>query len=192
MRFQGVITLLTFTVLLYGCNENLASNRHNNLSKPTLVTEPVGVFSGIHRERGTKPITYQSEIGINSEAAHIRAIPDIRFDDEGGDEKNVTTRTFRVRPVNICGMGTKQSLKEKIADCLSKNPDRTIWNGTIDAGSAESTWTLVRPLKSGSINELACCGQTSSLSRETGVNPLAVNFQLQIMSGKIAPLQARA
>ena len=143
MRFQHLIAYISLTVLLVSCNEDMASNRKQNAYRPPLATEPVGVFSGIHRERGSKPITYQSEIGIDSENVSIRPIPDIRFDDEGGDEKNVTTRTFRVRPDKICGLGVKATLKEKIADCLAKNPDKTIWNGTNDAGSAESTWVLV-------------------------------------------------
>lgn len=144
MKFQDVILLLTFTLLLSGCNEDVPSNRHRQETiKAPVVVEPIDVYSGIHRERESAPITYKMEIGLNSVNANIRAIPDIRFDDEGGDEKNVTTRTFRVRPVVICGLAAVATLKDKIADCLAKNGDKTIWNGTNDAGSAESIWNLV-------------------------------------------------
>ena len=141
MRFQCFTLSITMTALLVSCNEDMASSRNQNSYRPPIVTEPVGVFSGIHRERGIKPITYQSEIKVDSVNAHIRAIPDIRLDDEGGDEHNVSV--LKIRPDKICGLVPKATIKEKIADCLAKNPDKTIWNGTMNAGSAESTWVLV-------------------------------------------------
>jgi len=144
MKFQQVTVLLVSALLLVACNDDVASNR-NNPTKLPQVTEngTVTVYSGIHRERGTAPVTYYNEIITNSESAKLRPIPDIRFDDEGGDETNVTTRTFRIRPDQICGTVISDSLKDKIAECLKINGEKSSWNGTIDAGSAESLWTLV-------------------------------------------------
>ena len=139
MRFQCVTALLTFTLLLSGCNDDMASNRAEK-NPQRMASETVTVYSGIHRERGTTPVSYNTEIGLNSVSNNIRPIPDMRFDDEGGDEKNVTIRT---RPTKKCGLTIKATLKEKIADCLSLNGDKTIWNGTINANSAEATWVLV-------------------------------------------------
>ncbi len=146
MKFQYVTILLMLMTLLGSCNEDVSSNNRpkQETVKPPLAVEPViNVFSGIHRERGSNPVTYLTEIGLNSENAYLRPIPDIRFDDEGGDEKNVITRTFKVRPSVICGQLAKTTLKDKIADCLEKNGDKTIWNGSTNAGSAESNWVLV-------------------------------------------------
>lgn len=143
MKFQGLILSLTSLLVLSGCQEDLASNRDQNAIKQPVVTEPVNVMSGIHRERGAEPISYKTEITANSTNSHVRAIPDMHFDDEGGDEKNVTTVTFRTRPTKLCGQILKATLKEKIADCLAQNTSHSLWNGTIDAGSAESTWNLV-------------------------------------------------
>jgi hypothetical protein len=144
MRFQPLTLLALCALFLVACNDDVPSNRYNPTKEPQVADkENVTVYSGIHRERGTAPITYNSEILTNSEGAKVRAIPDIRFDDEGGDEKNVTTRTFRVRPDQLCGTVIKASLKDKIADCLKMNGEKSSWNGTIDAGSAESLWVLV-------------------------------------------------
>jgi hypothetical protein len=143
MRFQGVTSLLVLTLLLVGCNEDVPSRKAIKQTPQPIVTETVTVYSGIHREIGSKPITYKSEIGVNSDSPKIRAIPDIRFDDEGGDERNVTTRTFKVRPDKLCGADAKAILSAKIADCLAQNGDKSVWDGTINAGSAESEWVLV-------------------------------------------------
>ncbi|MBA2405836.1 MAG: hypothetical protein H0V66_13755 [Bdellovibrionales bacterium] len=144
MRFQEVIVLLTFTGLMVGCNEDMASNRKPIKRVNPITPDPViNVYSGIHRERGSAPVTYKAEILANSENPKVRVIPDIRYDDEGGDEVNITTRTFKGRPDKLCGRTIKATLKEKIADCLALNGLKASWNGTIDAGSAESTWNLV-------------------------------------------------
>lgn len=141
MKFQGFISILATTLILTGCNEDMASNRGQSAYRPPVVTEPVGVISGIHRERGSNPISYTNEIGMDSTNQNIRAIPDIRLDDEGGDEENVTI--IKIRPDKLCGLTIKATLAEKIGDCFTKNTDKAIWNGTINAGSAESTWVLV-------------------------------------------------
>ena len=86
MKFQGFISILATTLILTGCNEDMASNRSQDAYRPPVVVEPVGVFSGIHREKGSSPITYINEIGMDSTNQNIRTIPDMRLDDEGGDE----------------------------------------------------------------------------------------------------------
>lgn len=141
MKFQGFISILATTLILTGCNEDMASNRSQDAYRPPIVVEPVGVFSGIHRERGSNPITYINEIGMDSTNQNIRTIPDMRLDDEGGDQTNVTI--LKIRPDKLCGLTIKATLAEKIGDCATKNTDKAIWNGTINAGSAESTWVLV-------------------------------------------------
>lgn len=142
MKFQGFITILATAMILTGCNEDMASNRSSSPYRPPIVTEPSGVFSGIHREKGTNPITYISEIKIDSTNVNLRRIPDMRLDDDGGDEVNVIL--LKIRPSNLCGFDPKMSMLEKIADCFAKNSAATtIWNGTLNAGSAESTWKLV-------------------------------------------------
>jgi hypothetical protein len=141
MKFQGVISILATTVILFGCNEDMASNRSQSAFRPPVVTEPVGVYSGIHRERGTSPVTYISEIGLSSTHQNLRPIPDMRLDDDGGDGVNVTK--LQIRPDKLCGLDIKATLAEKIGDCATKNTDKAIWNGTLNAGSAESTWVLV-------------------------------------------------
>lgn len=144
MRFQSLTMMVISALFLVACNDDVPSNRFNPTQSPQVADQGnVTVYSGIHRERNNAPITYYSEIITNSEGAKVRAIPDIRFDDEGADEKNVSTRTFQVRPDQLCGSVIKASLKDKIADCLKMNGEKSSWNGTIDAGSAESLWVLV-------------------------------------------------
>ena len=145
MRLQGLILIVTVSLFFIGCNDDVGTNRGTTRNTQTQTAEKVTTYSGIHRDRRSSPITYQKEINIDSDSANIRRIPDIHFDDEGGDGKNAITRSVSVRPTVHCGETVKATLKEKIADCASiaKNGDKAIWNGTTEAGNAEATWNLV-------------------------------------------------
>lgn len=144
MKFQ-YLTFLFVMGPLIGCNSEDVSSNRNRATKLPQNPETLVATSGIHRERGTAPVTYQREIELNSEGTQIRAIPDIRFDDDGADGKNTSTRTSKVRPTVLCGLNSKVTLKEKIADCAleAKNGEKALWNGTTEAGSAEGSWQLV-------------------------------------------------
>jgi len=140
MIFQALIVLLPL-ISITACNDDVSSNRRNEPNNQPITPETVTTISGIHRERGTRPVTYKAEIGVNSEAGNLRAIPDMRLDDDGVDGVNVSH--IKVRPDKLCGLVIKDTLKDKIADCLAKNGDKSKWSGTENAGSAESTWVLV-------------------------------------------------
>lgn len=144
MNYQYVMLLTLSSMLLIGCGEDSSSNRFTKNPQP-IITEVYTVYSGIHREKGTAPLTYKQETALNSDASTIRPIPDIRFDDEGGDGKNATSRRALTRPSFPCGQTSTLTLKEKIADCALKEKNGTLatWSGTIHANSAESIWNLV-------------------------------------------------
>lgn len=144
MRFQ-YLTMFLLMGALTACNsDDVPSNRGQVVKQPQ-TTETLVVTSGIHRERGSAPVTYTREIELNSEGTKIRAIPDISLDDDGADGKNASTRTSKVRPTIPCGLNTKITLKEKITDCAleTKNGDKALWSGTTEAGSSEGSWMLV-------------------------------------------------
>lgn len=148
MKFQSLIGLLILSTLIVGCNE-VGSSRNTTPKTPTTtVTPPIETstttYSGIHRERGTAPITYEKETELGPDAANFRRIPDMQLDDDGADGVNVSTRTFLGRPTILCGV-TPVTLAEKIADCAlaTKNGDKATWSGKINAGSAEAEWSLV-------------------------------------------------
>ncbi len=130
-------------MLLVGCNEDSASKRNIRNPNP-VIKESFTVYSGIHRERGTALVYYKDEISGNT-LPSVRAVPDIRFDDEGADGKNVTTRAALTRPSFPCGLVRTATLAEKIADCAlkEKNGPLASWSGLTHANSAEANWSLV-------------------------------------------------
>lgn len=144
MRLQALISTAALSLLFIGCNDDISRNRSTESNGgQTQTKETVTTYSGIHRSQGTSLVTYATEINIDSDATNLRAIPDIRLDDEGADYKNVNTRTEKVRPSVFCGLTVKATLKEKLTDCATKNADKAVWNGTTEAGSAEALWSLV-------------------------------------------------
>lgn len=150
MRLQALILISSLSLFFVGCNDDIARNRgkssnnNNGGTGQTITKEIFAVYSGINRNRRSVPISYTTEVNINSESANIRRIPDINLDDDGADGVNVSTRSTLGRPTIVCGLG-KTTLKEKIADCASasKNGLKATWEGTLEAGNAESTWKLV-------------------------------------------------
>lgn len=156
MRLQALIVTVSLSLFFIGCNDDVSRNRgtETNGGETQTPEGQVTTYSGIHRAQGKALITYATEINIDSDSADIRPIPDMRLDDEGADGKNVNTRTEKVRPSAFCGLTLKATLKEKIADCATKNSDKAIWNGTTEAGSAEAIWKLV------SLGELPSTGET--------------------------------
>lgn len=144
MQFQRLIYILSLLLILCSCEE-AASNRKKgsgagSTSQQTITAGNSVIVSGIHRERGKEPVTYSSEIELNSRNDFTRAIPDSRLDDEGADGLN---SKFANRPTVECGLGRLQKLKEKIAECYEKNAGKAIWSGTASGSSAEATWKLV-------------------------------------------------
>ncbi len=145
MQLQRLIGIVLVSTILTACGDDISRNNRNPITRTTTgLSGESGVISGAHRERGIAPITYSTEIANDWENINIHAIADIRFDDDGADGKNVSTRTAKGRPTVICGI-TKVSLKEKISDCssASKNATKATWSGTLEAGSSEGTWNLV-------------------------------------------------
>ncbi len=141
MKYQSLIMILMISTVLVGCNDDVTSNRRE-LAKPEARPETIIVVSGIHRDRGTAPLSYNGENAILSESNTIHPIPSITLHDDGVDRKNVTVLA---RPTVDCGLATLTTLAAKIADCAltGKNGARATWNGTANAGSAEGVWQLV-------------------------------------------------
>lgn len=143
MSYQ-CFTLFSLTLmLLVGCGEDTASKRNFKNREP-IIKESYAVYSGIHRERGSALVFYKDEISGNALSA-VRSVPDIRFDDDGSDGKNVTFRTALTRPAFPCGLVLTATLAEKIADCAlkEKNGPLASWSGMTHANSAEANWSLV-------------------------------------------------
>ena len=143
MSYQCFTRLLLSFTLLIGCGEDSASKRDFRGSVP-ITKESLIVYSGIHRERGTDLVLYKDEISGNA-LSSVRPVPDIRFDDDGADGKNVNTRTTLTRPSFPCGLVLTATLAEKIADCAlkEKNGPFASWSGVAHANSAEANWSLV-------------------------------------------------
>lgn len=151
MRFQGLITFLSLMTLLAGCGEEVSSNRKGGTTSPRQTQTPeidpsTVLLSGIHRERGSSPLTYRQEIKKNGEGTTIRPIPDIRLDDEGTEGLSVTSAS---RPTVNCGLVRTSTLNEKIDDCSKKNGSKASWNGTNFASSSEGMWRLVAKTEAG-------------------------------------------
>ena len=143
MKFQHVTTLFVLSTILVGCNDDVASNR-NEVNRPTQVAEGnVTTYSGIFRNKGTTQVTYKTETAQGSEMTNLRANPDIRFDDDGRDGKNVSSRTDLTRPSVECGLIAAETLAQKITDCATKNPLMATWDGKDHGNAGESTWNLV-------------------------------------------------
>ena len=144
MKFQHVSFGAFALLLLSGCNEDVARNRSSR-NQATQKTENFTVYSGIHREKGTPQVSYKEEIAQDSKNTGVRTIPDIRFDDDGGDGKNIATRTTMTRPSFPCGLVLTATLAEKLADCAlnEKNGALALWRGTALGNAAEADWALV-------------------------------------------------
>lgn len=142
MKFQVFIAVTAASIFLVGCND-VGSGRAIEYSTPPVETTSTETVSGIHREKGTATVTYEKEIEVESSGTYMRSIPDVRFDDDGADGKNASSRTFLTRPTAPCGLTPALSLTEKIADCVLKNSTLATWSGTSNAGSSEAIWKLV-------------------------------------------------
>lgn len=141
MKYQSLIAITLFSTILVGCNDDIAANRKERINQEA-ASETIIVVSGIHRNRGTTPLSYNAENSIYSEGTTIHRVPDMTLHDDGVDKKNVT---FATRPTVPCGLASLKTLSSKIADCAltGKNGDAATWNGTLNAGSAEGIWQLV-------------------------------------------------
>lgn len=142
MKFQYVTSLLLSTVLV-GCNDDVAKNRNETNRPSQIAEENVTTFSGIFRNKGTPQVTYKTETARGSEMNNLRSNPDIRFDDDGRDGKNVASRTDLTRPSVECGLLIAETLAQKITDCVNKNGSMATWDGAAYGTSGESAWNLV-------------------------------------------------
>lgn len=143
MRFQDVTLLLALSTILVGCNDDVGSTRNKPNTETQTIDEKVTTYSGIFREKGTTQVTYKTETSSGGDLNNIRSNPDIRFDDDGSDGKNVSSRSDLTRPTVECGLIATESLSQKVTDCVNKNGGLATWEGKVHATAGEATWNLV-------------------------------------------------
>jgi hypothetical protein len=145
------IFALTALLPLISC-EDMLSNRKMAQS-PEITRSDVGtegiyaLRSHIHREKGTKTLSYADEIQKTLRgdlpASIYRVIPLMEKDDEGSKE-NVVTVNELGRPDFNCGSGDSFiGIDPRIVDCSEKNGAKALWEGFRYGAAGESTWTLV-------------------------------------------------
>jgi hypothetical protein len=145
---HSLLTILSLTLLVSACGD-VSKGRPTdvaNVFTPTLTGNTHLVASQIHRTRNLPVLTFEQEIALvtSTLTAGYRAIPDMVIDDEGKVGVNIDTQTHMGRPTIACGVETTfTNITNRILDCASKEPSRSIWNGTLNGSSGESNWNLV-------------------------------------------------
>lgn len=151
-KLVNLVSLGLLTTLV-GCGQDVGKSSRRPVNNPEVTRPPVdastsaSVRSGLVRESGSPSLTYSSEITqtINGTLPFksYKTIPRMEKDDEGSS-KNVTTLGQLVRPATACGSGTTfNNVTERIADCLTKNPNNAVWDGEKYGAAGEGTWKLV-------------------------------------------------
>jgi hypothetical protein len=152
MQFQSIIPLCCLLLLSIACNDDVARNRKNRkpMERQTQgqnAQVTAALFSTMHRDRGVAPLTHAEEIlqTLNNKLpAAYRLIPDMEKDDEGRDGSTIISQSRIGRPQVNCGSGLAfAGIQERIQDCLSKNPGKSLWDGSSFASSGEGQWQLV-------------------------------------------------
>ncbi len=142
--------LLSLSLLLVGCGEDLASGRSNRPTPgptPTrtdIEAETPGLRSQLPREKGSPVLTYAEEVQRTLQntlpVSLYRPIPD----QEKDDESSATTVGNLGRPLVDCGGGTSfATVTARLEDCLQKNTDRAGWAGSRFGTAGEGSWRLV-------------------------------------------------
>lgn len=144
--------LLFTMVLLLGvtsCGDDISSNRKQgrpDVSIPGIEADE-SIRSSIHRRSGSAVLSYKEEIGLTRSGdlpnSYV-AIPEMGFDDEGTDGRNVNFLTTLGRPNTPCGNTVGfDSVSERIADCANKNGSKATWTGAQNGAAGEGDWKLV-------------------------------------------------
>jgi hypothetical protein len=139
--------------LFVGCNDVSPNRKTGTGNTPNVMTPSLeggaieGVRSQIIRERGAVILSYTDEISktLDNSLGDVlyRTIPLMEKDDEGSSKNVITLGTNR--PATDCGSGNDAftGINARIADCLAKNPQTSLWNGTLYGASGEGSWKLV-------------------------------------------------
>lgn len=148
------IALIALTMTLISCGEDVSTNRRGKPGSIPVTSTPAAtpqiqtpqILSGLPRTRATVQLTAKEEITQitgNKLPSYYRPIPNMWLDDEGS-EKNSISRTSMGRPTGECGSSVSlTNIDARIADCLSKNPDRASWIGLQNGSATEGDWRLV-------------------------------------------------
>jgi hypothetical protein len=148
MRFQLLTAYIGLTFLI-ACGDDLASNRRRppmDSMTPTQTVETTGLSSGLHRDRGVGPLSYQEEIKKTLNQAmtdKYHLVPNREVDDEGKDGISVTTVTRHGRPQTPCGIKKDMGINARIRECQKLNRENALWSGQENASQGEGNWTLV-------------------------------------------------
>jgi prophage DNA circulation protein len=142
----SILSAILLTTLV-GCGEDVGSRRGSETVAPPIGLGGEGDLpSQLHRNRGLNVLTTRSVISlITSQAlpAGYRTVPFMVLDDEGTNGKNIRTRSGLGRPAVNCGLTSGSTLRSRISECSTLNVGTSVWSGTSEGASGESTWTLV-------------------------------------------------
>ncbi len=105
----------------------------------TVVSQLAGQTTSNQITMAQETGTYGASALPTSSGYNYRDITDATKDDDGYPG---TTCNYAPRPTVTCGT-TQSTLALRIADCLSKNPSTSSWNGATQCSGGQGTWNLV-------------------------------------------------